>query len=316
MRRASSLHEGDPNDLRHSKCTKVASRPSGRLSVATFVTVVSAALVAFFSPCGARAEPRSAPSTGLTLSISAYASRSLVGWTEGAWLTVTLPFERMARARSAPVDGALVTAVDRLGFQEKLSEGTPPSRDVAVERGPPLVGPRIARKAIATALRVTGLAVDDSSLAALVTRARLSALLPEARFRATRSANDELTFDRATETSRLSGDGGRTLWLEARLTWRFDRLVFVDEELGVERIRVDRIDARTKLTLRVIDSLAKWERAAWDAETSEAGTRERGEAVLAVEEAMLVLEALTGGWFSEWARTLPNVAGAVARNGP
>jgi hypothetical protein len=59
--------------------------------------------------------------------------------------------------------------------------------------------------------------------------------------------------------------GGADLLLEARATWTLDRLVFADEELGIERL-------------------------------TEAEARDRAE--LERFEAEAALDVLTGGWFA------------------
>ncbi|MFO0675486.1 MAG: hypothetical protein U0169_03065 [Polyangiaceae bacterium] len=291
MRRATPAHDRDPDDPERASSLR-ARTPS------PFVAFVLASLVAFFLlsvPGSSAARAQSVPTAwspsrgGFAFTITTFVERTSTRSNVGGLVGLTIPLGTIAAW---------------------LVERSPPSASTP----PRLAGPVVARRAVLAAFRAVGLGADDRTLASIVARARMASLLPEVRLRATRSANDEITFDEMTSTSRYSGDGGRSLWLEARLTWRLDRLLFVDEELGTERIRSDRADGRVKLAIRVIEALVRWERAAWDADSTEPESHERGEAVLALEEATLLLDALTGGWFAEWAATTPGLAGAVARS--
>jgi hypothetical protein len=131
-------------------------------------------------------------------------------------------------------------------------------------------------------------------------RARSSALLPETRLRAMR------LWDGANRTSTLATtDGtnyydavGANLVLEARLTWRLDRVLYASDEPTLERIRLERQGARARVASRVLEALFAWERAAVEARGAAPDSRERIEAELRRSEAHATLDVLTGGWFS------------------
>jgi hypothetical protein len=84
---------------------------------------------------------------------------------------------------------------------------------------------------------------------------------------------------------------GRRQSLEARATWRLDRLVFDGRELQVAAMTAARRRERRRLAAVVIKAYFTWRRATM------AGSWVRA------EEAEAELDALTDGWFSEARRT-------------
>lgn len=170
--------------------------------------------------------------------------------------------------------------------------------------------PRLARACVVAAWRAAGLGVDESRLEGIAARARWSALLPEARLRALRSDDSRLSLDTTTasDTSRLRDSAGANVGLEARLTWRFDRLIYAGDEPAFERIRLEHRDARARIGARVLDALFHWQRAALDLRSvppSEDGTRDEADVALRVMEAEAALDVLTNGWFSAHGPRVP-----------
>jgi hypothetical protein len=186
----------------------------------------------------------------------------------------------------------------------------PPTRTGAPGPDPPapadparpraVITAAIARRAVAAAWRASGLGVDDSRIDSMIARSRASALLPEARLRAMRVLNDTSKVDAIPDTTGTYLSVGANLWLEARLTWRLDRLMFADDEPTLERVRIERHDARARLAAKVIDALFLWQRAIFRAETATAGSKEAVDATLQATEAEATLDVLTGGWFGGW----------------
>lgn len=166
---------------------------------------------------------------------------------------------------------------------------------------PDPVSPALARGCVAAALRTSGLGTDDAKLDDLVSRARTSALLPETRMRAMRMWDDtnNITTLASTDTANFYDAVGANLVLELRLTWRFDRLLYAGDEPTIERVRLERQDARTRVATHVLEVLFNWQRAQVAAEEAPAGSRELVEAHLRVAEAEATLDVLTGGWFSQ-----------------
>jgi hypothetical protein len=177
-----------------------------------------------------------------------------------------------------------------------------------------LVPPAFARDCVSAALQTSGLGVDDARIDALVSRARASAWLPETRMRAMRlwdSANNATTLA-TTDTANFYDAVGANLVLELRLTWRLDRLLYAGDEGTLERVRLERLDARTRLATRTLEVLFTWERATLEARQATSGSPEEQSARLRASEAQATLDVMTSGWFS--ARTLS--PGAAAGDPP
>jgi hypothetical protein len=173
------------------------------------------------------------------------------------------------------------------------------------------VTPNMARAAITAALEHAQLDQSTSRVDRLAARARTSALLPELRLRVTRQFDDsqvlsptEYDPDRVTATVKAS------LWLEARATFKLDKLVFADEEVALERMREERVEAGKKLRERVLATLFAWQKAMRTRDDPAAEPDVQMKATFEVIEAEVTLDVLTGGWFTRWklarARPSPN----------
>ena len=89
---------------------------------------------------------------------------------------------------------------------------------------------------------------------------------------------------------------GANLVLELRLTWRLDRLLYAGDEPTLERVRLERQDARARVATRTLEVLFAWQRAARrEARQAAAGSPEELEAELRAAEAEATLDVLTGG---------------------
>lgn len=216
----------------------------------------------------------------------------------GGLLVVRLPFDRVARRTSTHE-----TSFGDAGLVNASSVAAPGEAD-----GPALTA-RVARNAVAAAWRAASLAPDDARLDGIVSRARWSSLLPEARLRATRYDDQRLSTDASTDTSRLKDSTAANVGLEARLTWRFDRLLYADDEPAFERLRLEHHDARMRIAARTLEALFQWNRAWVELRYAQAASREAREApgrpsrdeveaALRVTEAEATLDVLTGGWFT------------------
>lgn len=206
-------------------------------------------------------------------------------------VVIGLPLDRIARAASA--------SASPIGVRPLAS----------VAHGSHDVAPRLARGAVEAAWRSAGLGHDDARLDDLVARARWSALLPETRLRAIRFEDQRLSTESNLDANRLRDSTSANLGLEARLTWRFDRLLYADDEPSFERMRLERHDARARIAGRVLETLFHWQRArlelryaeeaSHDArESSERPSRDEAEAAMRLMEAEATLDVLTSGWFA------------------
>lgn len=238
---------------------------------------------------------------GTWLSLAGFAKRLQSGKDDlGVVLVVGVAFDRIAAGPTHHLADSPHPALPG------ATSASPPPPTPSPPASPPsttrveAIAPLLARSCVAAALRTSGLGVDDAKLDALVERARSSAWLPETRMRAMRlwTDADHTTTVASTDTASLYEAVGANLMLELRLTWRFDRLLYAGDEPTLERVRLERQDARSRLATRVLEVLFAWERAQVAAAGAAAGSPEQVEARLRVAEAQATLDVLTGGWFS------------------
>lgn len=157
-----------------------------------------------------------------------------------------------------------------------------------LEHAEPTVGATVA-----AALRHAGLAGRPERV--LARRARLAAALPTVTLRAGRDTD----WAEVESTARVVGDVEQHEVLEARATWRLDRLVFDSAELRAASLGGQRARARAALAAQVTALYYKRRAAQVEAlwnppQTVEAQVRQE----LAIEELTAQLDALTGGWWS------------------
>ncbi|MGK4002308.1 hypothetical protein WMF31_06775 [Sorangium sp. So ce1036] len=178
----------------------------------------------------------------------------------------------------------------------------PPAPPAEVEPPLPLpvrVTPEMARAAVEAALRQARLLDPGARVDAIASRARSASLLPELRLRVSRLVDeDEKLAPTEYDPARRTASGGTSLWLEARATWRLDRVLFADEEIALERLRRERAELQTKLTARVLELLFAWQRAVARSADPGGSPDELRDATLAALEAEASLDLLTGGWMT------------------
>lgn len=137
---------------------------------------------------------------------------------------------------------------------------------------------------------------DDARLDAMGSRARSAAWAPELRVRAYRGTNNGASvYATADVADRATLSDGVSTMVETRLSWRLDRLVFADEEIAIERVRLERAELRQRLAARVIELALAWLRARRAAEDPSLLGPDRELARDTATEALLALDALTGG---------------------
>jgi hypothetical protein len=214
---------------------------------------------------------------------------------QAAWLTVTLPLDRLAMPHVA---------------QEVPAPAPPPP---AAEPAPAVSAPlvsfeqlraltKFSRRATVVALSVVGTAAERRRLDSLSTRARTSALLPELRLRAVRNTDQALRWVPTTDDPyRVTQADGAGLILEASASFRLDRLVFAHEELLVERLRLRAGAVRLKLEARVQAALLGLFRAHQLACADDPNDPAQAQEVVKALELFAELDNLTAGWFGEQA---------------
>jgi hypothetical protein len=222
-----------------------------------------------------------------------------------SWVSL-VGFERQLLSGRNDVGGIVVVglALDRIDAGRVHRIGDPPTGPAAPD--PPaaaqvrLAAPRLARQCVAAAWRSAGLGSDDARIDALIARSRASALLPETRLRAMRlwdDASHATTLATTDDTSYYDAIGAN-LVLELRLTWRLDRLLYAGDEPTLERVRLERQDARTRVAARTLEALFAWQRALVADAGAAPASPEKTEAEIRTAEAEATLDVLTGGWFS------------------
>lgn len=180
----------------------------------------------------------------------------------------------------------------------------PPDAQPPPLRIPHVVTPDAARAAVDAALRRAHLVDPDARLDAIAFRARTSAALPELRLRVLRSVDQGQALSPTEyDPFRTTATGGSSFWMEARATWRLDRLVFADEEIALERMRHERAEARAKLTARVLKLLFEWQRSLALADNPNASPEENLAARLRALEEEAEIDLLTDGWLTRWRAT-------------
>jgi hypothetical protein len=246
-----------------------------------------------------------------------------------AYVGVTVPLERLVARRST--DAAISAAERQVAAADSVDDvdgarepsgaaaGAPSdgdSADAVLPALPPELLARLARDTVAAAGNARHLAEREGDLDGLATRARWSALLPEVRVRAARSRDDSLhmqpTLDDPYRYSTIGGDG---LLVEAQATFRLNRLVFADEEVAIERLRILRERVGEDRAERVTGRLIRWHRAL-SHERNAPDPERRGRAALARVEAQMELDVLTDGWFGEQVRRLGLETSPVERSDP
>jgi hypothetical protein len=158
-----------------------------------------------------------------------------------------------------------------------------PDADAGTDAPPPpaarpVGGPPVG-EVLAQAYRTAGLA--RSPARGLARRARLAGLLPSLTVRAGRN----------TRWQDAEPDVDRGVAVEARASWRLDRLLFDGRELQIASAETARRRERRQLASRVIRAYYHWQRTA-------AAAAGQPRWASRAEEAAAELDALTDGWFT------------------
>jgi hypothetical protein len=171
---------------------------------------------------------------------------------------------------------------------------------------------RLARALVAEALRVSGSAAELRRLDAMAARSRAAASLPEVRLGAgTASDESQRLSPTVNDPARFTRDGGRDVWLEARLTWRLDSAIFARDEIAIMRLRAQRQEESGRLAREVLEALVEWRKADLVQRSPFALPEERDAASIRQFGAVAHLDVLTEGWFSRYLERWAPSAGAA-----
>jgi hypothetical protein len=142
--------------------------------------------------------------------------------------------------------------------------------------------------------------VHDAVLSSLATRSRTRALLPELRLRAGRGTDQSLRYSPTTDDpDRWLVSGAADYNYEAQASWTFDRLIFADDEVAIERLRQQGARARGERGLKALKLLFAWQRAWVRLRVGDLDPDQAWAAELDVLQARAELDVLSGGWFSK-----------------
>ena len=124
--------------------------------------------------------------------------------------------------------------------------------------------------------------------------------MPELRLRTLHSSGQTLRLTPTPEDPyRYTQAGTSELAVEARLTWHLDRLVFAEQEVSIERLRMERDLAERRLIEQVLSRLTVWQRSGVRAADVDLDPETRQTAELEGLAAAVELDVLTEGWFSQ-----------------
>jgi len=214
--------------------------------------------------------------------------------------TSASPGSATSASASAAPSGSVASAKSTASASAKIGVADPPMvAGTTVVTAPPLVPAGTLRALVNAAWHTAGLDRDEA-LDDLASRAKSSALAPELRLRAHRTLSyGARIFSADTLADHTTLSDGAETFLEARLTWRLDRLVFADEEVGIERVKLDRAELKQRLASRIVELTIAWTRGRRAAANLDLLPQEREEAAMMAMEAMLALDAFTGGAATE-----------------
>ena len=81
-------------------------------------------------------------------------------------------------------------------------------------------------------------------------------------------------------------------------------MIFADDEISLERIRMDRTELRSRTAAKVLAALFEWQRAYALVEDGGLSSAEHFSAVVRELEASAILDVMTDGWFGRWRASL------------
>ena len=242
---------------------------------------------------------------GFSVSVSAEYRSGYLAQEWSAFLTLNVPFDRFAGPGAMRADPRWAEGPPK---KEGEPAPAPPAHagppEAAAAPGPKVaanvLSKKLARGTVRHALANAGYLEARSRLFGLAARARISAVLPELGVRTLRSSGQLLrlapTID---DPNRYTQAGTSELTIEARLTWHFDRLVFADEEVSLERLQIERDAAERRLIDYVLERLELWQRGRVRSADPNTDPEQRDAAELAAISAAVELDVLTDGWFSQ-----------------
>jgi hypothetical protein len=255
--------------------------------------------------------PPSGGQGSFSISVGGKIAKNEVSRASEAYVALTIPLDRFAgRQRVALANDQDADVEKSVDESSTNAAAANPEFKAASQTHPRLRrapwSSELARNTLRMAVLSAGLPRSNERLESIAARSRSSAVLPEVAVRGMHSTDESLRLSPALDDSyRYTQTGGAGVTLEARLTWKLDRLVFADEELGVERIRAERARSEGNLVERVARLFAVWERSRLLLENVDLLPEDQHKLDIKALEAEIELDVMTNGWFSEQLRKLP-----------
>ncbi len=232
---------------------------------------------------------------GLDLSLRGSAEKSPEHTEYRALALLEVPLERAPAALAAPATPVTpARPATNSASQRSTEPAALPSRKLL----------RLARLTVRAGVHALGYAASDERLESMGSRSRSSAWLPELRFRGQTSQDQALRLTPTdTDPFRYTQSGQNALLFEGQATFHLARLVFADEELAIEKARLQKEQERQELEQQIIKLVFEWQRQRMKSAATETPEEDQALAELAALEAEARLDVLTGGWFSaNWAK--------------
>jgi hypothetical protein len=191
-----------------------------------------------------------------------------------------------------------------------IAPASAPPRPRAARSLDPAASAALARAAVSEALRLQGSGAELRRLDSMASRSRAAASLPEVRLGAGTSRDESMRLSPTlSDPAHFSRDGGRDLWLEARLIWRLDGAIFSRDEIAIMRLRAQRQQGAAQLAREVVEALLDWQRARLLLASPLSSPEELDAATVRHFGAVARLDVFTDGWFSRqlarWGATAP-----------
>ena len=147
-------------------------------------------------------------------------------------------------------------------------------------------------------LEARGVKRAEERIDSLIRRERTSGLLPELRLRGAHGFDQSLALASVgVVPGQSTTRDGSDLLLEARLTFRLNRLVVGDSEVTLERARQTLFDKAEDAVKDALGQLLIFRKASVLAKQEDRSDEEKLEAELQAEGARIRLHMLSGGWF-------------------
>jgi hypothetical protein len=172
------------------------------------------------------------------------------------------------------------------------------------------------KAAVRAALQRSSFGPSTRRLDALSVRSRRAAWLPRLQLRATRLLDESTTLSPTSyDPERRTHSGGARTWLEARMSWDLDRLLFGGHELQAERMRQQLLLDRRRKANELVVLIGRWQRVAFVSRDPASPWPRCRHAWLEERHLAMQIDWLTAGWLNRWRkRRAPAPLGPCTRS--